>query len=223
MNALEVDGVGHAFGRTPVLRDVGITLPRGAFGVLVGGNGAGKTTLLSLIVRLYHPRSGRIAVMGHDVVRQPRAALEAIGIVFQQPTLDPDLTVWENIRYQAALRGLGPSETRRRAGEELERLGVAARGERIVRTLSGGERRRVEIARALMHRPALLLLDEPTTGLDPEARTAIGAHIRALCRAGTTVLWTTHLLDEIAPDDRAFVLRDGAVAAHGPAGSLGLA
>jgi len=222
VNALDIRNVSHSFGSVPVLRDVSLVVPEGRFAVLLGPNGAGKTTLFSLVSRLYHARTGSITVFGHDVRRQPAQALAAMGVLFQANTLDLDLTVIENLRYHAALHGLSRREAGRRAGIMLERLGVAAHRTRLVRGLSGGERRRVEIARALLHTPRLLLFDEPTVGLDPVARRDILTHVRDLCASdGLTVFWSTHLLDEIAPDDRIFVLEKGALVRSGESADVG--
>jgi ABC-2 type transport system ATP-binding protein len=207
MIALSVKGVGHAFGRHDVLRDVSFDLLEGQLAGLVGRNGSGKTTLISLISGLYRARTGSIEVFGTDIAASPVAALARTGIVFQRATLDLDLSVAENLRYHGALHGMPAQDCRRRAEEELERLGVGDKVRQKARDLSGGERRRVELARALLPEPRLLLLDEPTVGLDPAARAALLEHARALCRErGVAILWATHLLDEIAPGDRVVTL-----------------
>jgi len=216
--ALEVAGVSHAFGRRQALHDVSFRLPQGGFAVLLGLNGAGKTTLFSIVTRLYRAQAGEVRVLGEKV---SLAALAATGVVFQAPTLDPELSVRQALRYHGALHGLSRAQCDARALEELERAGIAALIERRVATLSGGERRRVELARALLHRPRLLLLDEPTVGLDVPGRQAILAHVRALCRdQGLTALWATHLLDEVAPTDTLVVLHRGRVAHHGAAAAV---
>jgi ABC-2 type transport system ATP-binding protein len=207
-----VEGLRHAFGTRVALHDVSFAVPRGAFAVLLGLNGAGKTTLFSVITRLYRAQAGRIAVLGHPLDVAPLRALAAMGVVFQAPTLDPELTVRQSLRYHAALHGLSVPEADERGAAELARLDLAEAMERPVRALSGGERRRVELARALLHAPRLLLLDEPTAGLDPPGRRAILAHVRALCRdRGLAALWATHLLDEVAAGDRLIVLHRGRV------------
>ena len=213
---LEVTGLGFAFGRKSALEDVGLTLGAGQFKVLLGPNGAGKTTLFSLITRLYEGREGRILVEGTEMRCKPGRALARMGVVFQQPTLDLDLTVRQNLLYHAALHGLGKYEALARAEAELGRLDMAERAHERVRRLNGGHRRRVEIARALLHRPSLLLLDEPTVGLDVPSRQAIVAHVHALAREdGVAVLWATHLIDEVAEDDSVMVLHEGKVRADG--------
>ncbi len=214
--ALSVQGVSHAFGERQVLQDVSFTVSAGDFSVLLGLNGAGKTTLFALITRLYHSRRGRIAVYGHDVEREPLPALARLGVVFQQNTLDLDLTVAENMAYHAALHGMSRQASRPRIEEELARIGLADRMNERVRALSGGQRRRVELARALVHAPALLLLDEPTVGLDIESRRFLLDHVHALCRSQKIgVLWATHLIDEAEGDARIIVLHAGKILADG--------
>jgi ABC-2 type transport system ATP-binding protein len=191
-------------------------VPAGSFTALLGPNGAGKTTLMSLVTRLFHSRGGSITVNGFDLRRASRAALAAMGVVFQRLTLDLDLSVQQNLRYAASLQGLPGRRAEARIAEELERLGVADRSRALVRTLSGGLRRRVELARALLHQPRLLVLDEPTVGLDIDSRRAIVEHVHRLCRErDLAVLWTTHLIDEVWPDDQLVILADGRVRAVG--------
>jgi ABC-2 type transport system ATP-binding protein len=147
-----------------------------------------------------------------DLRKQPLKALANMGVVFQQLTIDLDLTVRENLTYHAALHGLSRRETNARIEEELERIAMRERIDERVRSLSGGMRRRVEIARALLHQPKLILLDEPTAGLDMAVRRAIVAHVRSLCNErGTTVLWTTHLIEEVDCADLVIVLHQGRV------------
>jgi ABC-2 type transport system ATP-binding protein len=188
----------------------------GDFTVLLGPNGAGKSTLFALATRLFDARGGSIRIFGQELARRPDLALARLGVVFQQQTLDPDLSVRENLLYGAALHGLPRAEARRRAARELERIGMAERAGEAVRSLSGGQRRRVEIARALLTTPALLLLDEPTVGLDAASRSFLLDHVRRLCREeGLAVLWATHLIDEVAEDARVVVLHAGQVRAAG--------
>jgi ABC-2 type transport system ATP-binding protein len=219
--ALSVAGVSHAFGDRRALVDVSLDVPAGSFTVLLGLNGAGKSTLFALITRLYDNVSGEIRVFGHDVRRAPSAALRQIGVVFQSRALDADLTVLQNLAYHAALHGFGPASARARALELLDILGLADKARDRVRALSGGQARRVEIARALLHEPRCLLLDEATVGLDIGARESIIALVRDLvARQGLGVLWATHLIDEIAPTDRIIVLHKGRVLFAGDHGSL---
>jgi len=212
MDALLVRGVSHSFGPVPALADVALRVPRGAFVVLLGPNGAGKSTLFALVTRLYDNVSGEIRILGHDVRRQPTAALQQLGVVFQSRSLDSDLTLLQNLTYHAALQGIGRREARRRAIEALAKVGLAERADDKARTLSGGQARRVEIVRALLHEPACLLLDEATVGLDVASREGVLAIVRALVKErGVGVLWATHLVDEVADDDHVVLLHKGRV------------
>jgi len=219
--ALEARGVGHRFGARVALADVSLTVPRGCFVALIGPNGAGKTTFFAVLTRLYESRAGYVRVFGHDLRQKPSAALAEMGVVFQSRTLDQDLTVRQNLGYHAALHGLPARAARGRIEELLERVGLAGRLDDKVRTLSGGQARRVEIARALVHRPRLLLLDEPTVGLDLESRAGIASAVRALVRdEELSALWATHLFDEVQPSDAVFVLHGGRIVAEGEAGEI---
>ena len=175
-------------------------------------NGAGKSTLFSLITRLYDNVSGEIRILGSDVRRAPTLALQRLGVVFQSRTLDTDLTLVQNLTYHAALHGIGRREALARAQAALATVGLGDRAGDKVRALSGGQARRVEIARSLMHKPSLLLLDEPTVGLDVGSRESVVGIVRALvAREGLGVLWATHLFDEVAPTDTIVVLHKGRV------------
>ena len=220
--ALAVSGVSHAFGKLKALDDVSLTVDEGEFVALLGVNGAGKTTLFSLATRLYDNVSGRIAVFGDDLRIRPGPALAELGVVFQSRALDADLTVAQNLAYHAALHGLDRATARGRAAEVLAQVGLADRIRARVAALSGGQQRRAEIARALLHRPRLLLLDEPTVGLDVQARREVVRIVRDLAAAtGVGVLWATHLLDEIDPHDKVVVLHAGRVLATETAARLG--
>ena len=213
---LEVMDLSFAYGAKPALRNVTFAVAPGEFKVLLGPNGAGKTTLFSLITRLYDSPQGRVSVEGWDLRGQTRRALANIGVVFQQPTLDLDLSVRQNLLYHAALHGMDRARALERMEVELARLGMADRRNEKTRRLNNGHRRRVEIARALMHRPVLLLLDEPTVGLDVPTRRDIVEHVHGLTRDnGIAVLWATHLIDEIFDDDSIIVLHEGRVRADG--------
>jgi len=219
--ALSVEGLSYAFGLRQVLHDVRIVVRPGDFSILLGLNGAGKTTLFALITGLYSARGGRIAVFGHDIEREKLAALARLGVVFQQSTLDLDLTVEQNLYYHAALHGMTRAEARPRIEAELSRIGLLDRQAEKVRALSGGQKRRVELARALLHEPSLLLLDEPTVGLDMESRHFLLQHVQMLCRTrGLGVLWATHLIDEAAEASRVIVLHHGRVLADAPAAEM---
>jgi ABC-2 type transport system ATP-binding protein len=214
--ALEIAALSHSYGSRPALRDVALSLYPGDFTILLGLNGAGKSTLFSLVTRLYAHRSGSITIFGAAIDEDPATALSRVGVVFQQSTLDLDLTVEQNLRYHAALHGLPRRGAEMRIVAEIARVDLAKRRGDKVRQLSGGQRRRVEIARALLHDPKLLLLDEPTVGLDVEGRQFLLDHVRGLCRnEGIGVLWATHLIDEVGADARVVVLHQGSVMAEG--------
>ncbi len=214
--AIEVRGVSHAYGARKALDNVSLTVPASQFTALLGLNGAGKTTLFSLITRLYDTRQGSIDVLGHRVSREPGEALRLLGVVFQARTLDLDISVMDNLLYHAALHGIGRREARQRAHAALQDIDLADRARDQVRKLSGGQMRRIEIARALLHRPRVLVLDEPTVGLDVASKSAILRQVRALVRQrGVAVLWATHLLDEVTPGDAVVVLHRGRVLASG--------
>ena len=210
--ALSVRGVSHRFGSVLALDAISLVVPRGGLVVLLGPNGAGKSTLFALITRLYDNVTGEIRILGHDVRRQPAAALQQLGVVFQSRSLDADLTVLQNLTYHAALHGIGRAARRRKALEALAQVGLADRAGAKVRTLSGGQARRVEIARALLHEPACLLLDEATVGLDVASHESVLGIVRGLVKdRGVGVLWATHLVDEVAGDDRVVLLHNGRV------------
>jgi ABC-2 type transport system ATP-binding protein len=214
--ALRIDDVSHAFGARTALDRVSLTVPAGTFTALLGLNGAGKTTLFSLVTRLPDSTSGTIQVFDFDVRREAPAALSRLGIVFQARTLDLDLSVRQSLLYHAALHGIGRRLAHERAAQVLEQFALADRIDDKVRNLSGGQMRRLEIARALLHDPALLLLDEPTVGLDVEARQGLIREVRRLvAEEGRGILWATHLLDEIEMSDRLVVLHKGRVLTQG--------
>jgi ABC-2 type transport system ATP-binding protein len=217
VDALMVRGVSHSFGPVRALSDVSLAVPRGGFVVLLGPNGAGKSTLFALATRLYDNVSGEIRILGHDVRRHPTAALQQLGVVFQSRSLDNDLTLRQNLTYHAALQGIGRRQGHRRALDALAKVGLAERADHKARALSGGQARRVEIARALLHDPACLLLDEATVGLDVASRESVIAIVRALAKErGVGVLWATHLVDEVASDDTVVLLHKGSVRFSGP-------
>ncbi len=218
---LALSGVSYAYGSKSALDDVSFSVDRGRFCALLGPNGAGKSTLFALMTRLFVGRSGSIRIAGIDLAANPRSALARIGVVFQQPTLDLELTVQRNLTYFAALHGLTGKDAARRIDASLQRLDMGERAKERVRELNGGHRRRTEIARMLIHDPEVVLLDEPTVGLDAASRKAITGHVHRLCRDdGLTVLWATHLVDEVEAGDQLVVLHQGRVLADAGAGEV---
>jgi ABC-2 type transport system ATP-binding protein len=212
--ALLLDSVVKTYGAIRAVDGVSLKASAGEFIALLGPNGAGKSTLFQLLSGLFVPDSGRIAIMGHDMLRDPVPALAMLGIVFQQPTLDLELTVTGNLLFHAGLHGLSRAVAQPRIESELARLGLAERAHDKAGQLSGGNRRRVELARALLHEPRVLLMDEATVGLDPASRSELLKLILSLrTERSVAVLWATHLCDEVTNADRVVVLHRGKVLA----------
>ncbi len=214
--ALRIDGLVKRYGARTALDGLTLRLPPRQFVALLGPNGAGKSTLFQLLTGLFAADAGDVQVTGLALRRQPARALRAIGVVFQQPSLDLDLSVGRNLGFHAALQGLPGATAHARIAAGLDAVGLGADRDRPVRELSGGNRRKVELVRALLHRPAVLLMDEPTVGLDPKSRRDLLAAIRAdIAARGTLVLWATHLVEEAAGADRVLVLHQGRLLADG--------
>ena len=218
---ISVAGLDYAYGAKQALSDVSFDIAPGRFCALLGPNGAGKSTLFAVLTRLLMPRGATVTLAGHDLHRAPGKALGALGIVFQQSTLDLDLTVLQNMRFFAALHGMGGRRADAAIDAALDRLEMRERAREKVRSLNGGHRRRTEIARALIHAPKVLLLDEATVGLDAATRRAITDHVHDLADEGITVLWATHLTDELRADDRLLVLHRARLLHDGEARDLG--
>lgn len=212
---LSVTDLSHHYGERPALNGISLHLYQGRFNALLGANGAGKSTLFNLLAGLIRPQQGEIRFNGQLLKRINPDYLCNLGIVFQQSTLDQDLSVGQNLHYHASLQGMSRRQASLRIGEELERLRMADRLKTPVRQLNGGHKRRVEIARALLHNPAFLMLDEATAGLDIETRRELTAYLHQRCQEGLTVLWTTHLLEEIADTDPVTILHQGEVVCAG--------
>ncbi len=221
VRALEASDVRFRYGDREALRGVSFSVLPGEIFALLGPNGGGKTTLFKIIATLATAASGSVRVFGADPATDAGAVRRKIGVVFQSPALDPFLTLGENLLHQGHLYGLSGSALRARITAALASVGLVERRDDLVRSLSGGMQRRVEIAKSLLHTPELLLLDEPTTGLDPGARRDVWDRLRALrTRVHTTVVLTTHLMDEAAACDRVAIIHEGQVVALGTPDAL---
>ncbi|WIV51762.1 ABC transporter ATP-binding protein [Marivivens sp. LCG002] len=221
MSGLRVQNLSHSYGAKQALKDVGFEIERGRFCALLGPNGAGKSTLYAILTGLLVPNGGTIEIADTPLRETPLRALAKMGIVFQQTTLDLDLSVRQNLRYFAALHGFAGKAADIKIDAALDRLGMLERAGEKVRALNGGHKRRTEIARALLHAPEVLLLDEPTVGLDSQTRIAITEHVHRLCTEdGLTVLWATHLTDEVRPTDDLILLHKGEVLERGTAAQI---
>jgi ABC-2 type transport system ATP-binding protein len=217
--AIETEGLGRDYGGVRALHALDLLVPAGALVGLLGPNGAGKTTAMLLLATILAPSRGAARIFGADVRRDRIAVRRRLGLVFQETSIDGLLTVEENLRFAARLSGLEGRQVRGAVAEAIERAGLAQRADQPARQLSGGWRRLVDVARATLHRPDLLILDEPTVGLDPEHRERIWTILATERRErGTTVLFSTHYLAEAEPADRVVLLAGGeAVAADTPA------
>jgi ABC-2 type transport system ATP-binding protein len=221
MPAVEADGVTLHYGDRKALDALSFSVKVGEIFGLLGPNGGGKTSLFRILATLIPPDAGRAAIFGLDVKRQAKQVRERIGVVFQASTLDRKLTAAENLRHQGHLYGLQGATLRSRVDQLLSRMELLDRGNDLAETLSGGQRRRVELAKGMIHHPSLLLLDEPSTGLDPGVRRALWNDLRTLQAAeNATILLTTHLLDEADRCDRLAILDRGRLVACGTPESL---
>jgi len=219
--AVEADGLRKAFGQVTALDGLSLAVPAGSVLGLLGPNGSGKTTTVSILSTALRPDAGRASVLGLDVVADAARVRQVIGLAGQFAAVDPNLTGRENLRLIGRLSRVGRERARVRTDELLEEFGLSAAAGRLVRTYSGGMRRRLDVAAALLHRPPVLFLDEPTTGLDPESRFALWDAVRALSRTGTTVLLTTQYLEEAdALADQIIIIAAGRVADTGTPAEL---
>ena len=219
--ALEVTNLRHTYGDREALRGVTFSVAEGEVFGLLGPNGGGKTTLFRIVSTLMLPTSGSVRIAGDEVTVRPERVRRHLGVVFQAPALDVRLTVQENLTHQGHLYGLRGRTLAGRIADALDRVGLTDRARDLVQTLSGGLQRRAELAKALLHRPALLVLDEPTTGLDPGARRDVWHHLLTLReRDRTTILLTTHLMDEAAKCDRVGIMHEGNLVALGTPAAL---
>ncbi len=215
-----VKSLHHRFGQRAALTAVSFQLDRGALFALLGPNGSGKTTLFRILTTLIAPTMGSATLDGASIVDAPDGVRRRMGVVFQKPSLDGKLSVLENLRHQGQLYGLGGAHLADRCDDLLKRFGVLDRSGDRVETLSGGLQRRVELAKSLLHAPSVLILDEPSTGLDPGARVAMMDHLRALCDEGVTCLMTTHLMEDADRCDTIGVLHEGRLVALDTPGAL---
>ena len=212
---LEVNHVDFSYGKKKVLDNINFSIEEGTFSVLLGLNGAGKSTIFSLITRLQNLVIGEISINNFPI-KDYSNALKDIGIIFQEPTLDLDLTVKQNLYYYGSLKGLDFKQTILTIADEIKKLELEEHLDTQVRNLNGGHRRRVEILRALINKPKLLLLDEPTVGLDLKSRFDILAYVRQLVSTkNISVLWITHLFDEIEEDDNVTLIKTGKIVEAG--------
>ena len=213
---LSVKNSGKRYGERWALKDVSFELRSSQFCALLGPNGAGKSTLFQLLTGMFVPDQGDILIDQIDLQRHPARALARIGVVFQQQALDLDLTVRRNLKFHADLHGLKSSVANERIATDCAALGLTADLDRPTRELSGGTKRKVELVRALLHRPGLLLMDEATVGLDPKSRKDILAAVHNDVRQrGSCVLWATHWVEETVDADRLLVLHHGQLIAEG--------
>jgi ABC-2 type transport system ATP-binding protein len=218
---IQVENLIHQYGDRVALAKISFEVRQGEIFGLLGPNGGGKSTLFRILATMMLPTAGRAVIAGHDVVREPAAVRRKVGVVFQTQSLDKALTVEENLRAQGHLHGLSGATLRDRMDFVMDRLGLKERRRDLVETLSGGLRRRVEIAKALLHRPQVLLMDEASTGLDPAARRDLSRHVETLRREeGVTILLTTHILEEADHCDRLILLHQGRIVAQGSPGEL---
>jgi ABC-2 type transport system ATP-binding protein len=220
-SAIEVNGLGRDYGSTRALARLDLSVAPGALVGLLGPNGAGKSTTLLMLATLLRPSRGSARLLGRDLVTEAGAIRRRLGLVFQEPTVDPLLTVEENLRFAARIAGLGGTAVGQAVNQAIERVGLGPHRRRPARQLSGGWRRLTDIARATLHRPDLLLLDEPTVGLDPEHRERMWSVLDAERQGrGVTVLFSTHYMAEAESADRVVLLGQGVAVADGVPGDL---
>jgi ABC-2 type transport system ATP-binding protein len=212
--AVEISHLAHRYGDHVAIHDLSLQVAAGEIFVLLGPNGSGKTTLFRVLSTLIPPQQGEVRILGASVTGDVDEVRRRMGVVFQAPSVDKKLTVIENINCHGRLYGLGGIDLKTRANEMLGRFGLGDRRKALVETLSGGMRRRVELAQAMLHRPQLLLMDEPSTGLDPGARSDLWQYLEQVrATEGVTVVLTSHLLEEAAKADRIAIMHQGRLAA----------
>jgi ABC-2 type transport system ATP-binding protein len=213
---LSAKHISKSYGERAALADVSLELQAGQFCALLGPNGAGKSTFFQILTGLFRPDAGEVSINGHPMATESTRALAQLGVVFQQPSLDLQLTVRGNLLFHAALHGIARADALRRMESLCAQAGIGAELERRAAQLSGGTRRKVELVRALLHQPQLLLMDEATVGLDPKSRQdLLGAVKQVVAQRGCSVLWATHWVEEVAHADCVLVLHQGRVLAFG--------
>jgi ABC-2 type transport system ATP-binding protein len=209
---LQANSLVKNYGKAQALKGVSFALNASEFTVLLGPNGAGKSTLFQLLCGVFRPDGGSVVIDGQALDQNPSAALAKLGVIFQQPSLDLNMTIEQNLRFHAALHGMSRDATKTSIERSLKQFGLIEDAKRLTKELSGGNRRKVELMRALMHTPSILLADEATVGLDPASRLSLLQEVR---RAATedqcSVLWATHLVEEAKKADRVLVLHQGAI------------
>jgi len=216
MMAIEAHDLVKRYGPTVAVDGVGFQVPSGEFFGFLGPNGAGKTTTIHLLCTLLKPTSGRISIAGYDCVAEAQKVRRSIGLVFQETTLDKDLTTYENMLFSCYLYGMKRRVAEERIGKLLELFGLTDRRDELVKRLSGGMKRVLDIARGILHRPNILFLDEPTIGLDPQARLRIWDFLNELRQTeGTTIFLTTHYIEEAEGCDRVAIMDHGKMIALG--------
>lgn len=213
---IRVQQLGKSYGDKPALQDVSFDLMPGQWCTLLGENGAGKSTLIQLLCGLFTPDQGRIEIAGHDLAREPTRALARLGVVFQQSTLDLDLSINDNLHYHAGLHGLSARQASERIPQGLRWMGLETVQKHKVRSLSGGNRRKVELVRSLLHGPQVLLMDEATVGLDTASRQQLLQGVAQLVREQQLcVIWTTHWAQEAEQSDQLLILKKGKLGFQG--------
>ncbi|GAB4233945.1 MAG: ATP-binding cassette domain-containing protein [Elainellaceae cyanobacterium] len=195
--AVALQNVHKVYNNIPVVNDLSLTIEPGEIFGLLGPNGAGKSTTIRMLTTLTQPSQGEIVVAGYDVVRQPFGVKKQIGVVLQQTSVDMDLTVWENMEFHGRMHHIQHSRRQQEISRWLDYVELSDRRNHLVKTLSGGMKRRLQIARALLHQPQILFLDEPTVGLDPQTRRRLWEIIQDLNQQGMTILLTTHYMEEV--------------------------
>jgi ABC-2 type transport system ATP-binding protein len=221
-NAIEVQHLTKKFGDFVAVDDISFVVPEREIFAFLGPNGAGKSTTIKMLTTLLHPSGGTMRIAGRDPVREPNAVRRAFGIVFQDPSLDDDLTAWENLEFHGVLYGVPRGVRRQRMDELLALVDLSNRRSDFVRDYSGGMKRRLEIARGLLHHPRIIFLDEPTLGLDPQTRNRLWSYVQKLnAEEGITIFFTTHYMEEAAKIARQIAIIDhGRIAATGSSAEL---